>query len=340
MRGTTVLFGLAVASLTSTFGGCTGDISAGAGDDDDGADAGPASVAFTAPAAGSEHLRDYLADDGWLVADVPVEVDVTGADSVEILADGVSLGEVGADGALLGLVRPLGAVTLTARARRGDEVVGEATLAVTTADPVVSECLDWLDLYQLDYELGPDNEGVTDPVTLTTPINGMVHRYSANDAPRSTFFMSCELARSLARAAPMLRARGVVEVVDMGVYNYRCINNNGTPPDCPDGISQHAYAKAFDIAGFTVEGGAFYSVNDDWVIDPDAEDTCAAPTEPGADAFLHDAICELKTAGVWNIVLTPNYNSAHRNHFHVDLTPGADFIEHGHSGLDVGPDDL
>jgi hypothetical protein len=30
---------------------------------------------------------------------------------------------------------------------------------------------------------------------------------------------------------------------------------------------------------------------------------------------------------VWNIVLTPNYNADHRNHFHVDLTPGSDFIE-------------
>ena len=29
---------------------------------------------------------------------------------------------------------------------------------------------------------------------------------------------------------------------------------------------------------------------------------------------------------IFNIVLTPNYNSAHDNHFHVDLTEGSNFI--------------
>jgi len=47
----------------------------------------------------------------------------------------------------------------------------------------------------------------------------------------------------------------------------------------------------------------------------------------GADAFLHELICTLKDAGVWNIVLTPNYNADHRDHFHVDRTQGSDFID-------------
>ena len=44
---------------------------------------------------------------------------------------------------------------------------------------------------------------------------------------------------------------------------------------------------------------------------------------------------------MWNIVLTPNYNADHRNHFHVDLTPGADLIRGGggrRPRIDVGPD--
>ncbi len=336
MRGTTVRLGLLATLVLG--GACAGDITDNG--DDDGADAGAASLTFTSPAPGSEHVRDVLADDGWLVADVPVAVSVSGADAVEILAGDLSLGEVDAEGALRGLVHDLGDVTLTARALRGGEIVATATLEVVTLDPAITDCLDWLDLYQLDYALGPNNQGVTDPVTVTTPINGMAHRYSANSGPRSTFFMSCELARSLARAAPILRERGVVETVDMGVYNYRCIGGEGTPPDCPRGMSQHAYAKAIDIAGFTTADDTFYSVNDDWLIDPDSEDTCAAPTEPGADQFLHETICALKGARVWNIVLTPNYNADHRNHFHVDLTAGSDFIELGGSGVDTGPDDL
>ena len=141
---------------------------------------------------------------------------------------------------------------------------------------------------------------------------------------------------------------GKVEVADIGVYNYRCIGGEGTPPDCPRGMSQHAYAKAIDLAGFTLDDGSYAEVKTDWVIDPDGEPTCEAPAEPGADQWLHDTICALKRAGVWNIVLTPNYNADHRDHFHVDLTSGADFIERQLGGpalpamvsVDVGPDDL
>ena len=30
---------------------------------------------------------------------------------------------------------------------------------------------------------------------------------------------------------------------------------------------------------------------------------------------------------IFNIILTPNYNAAHYNHFHVDLTPGGDYYD-------------
>ena len=102
-------------------------------------------------------------------------------------------------------------------------------------------------------------------------------------------------------------------------------------------MSQHAYAMGIDLAGFTDGAGAFSSVEKDWVIDPTTEKTCTAATEPGKDRFLHELICALKAAGVWSIVLTPNYNADHRNHFHVDLTPGANFLRY-RGGVDVGLD--
>ena len=216
--------------------------------------------------------------------------------------------------------------------------VAEAAVAITIVAPEVADCHGWLDLYGQAYELGPDNEGVGDPVTLAPPVNGLPYRYTESTSPRASFFMDCSLALSLLRAAPQLRERGVVEVADIGVYNYRCIGE-GTPPDCPNGLSQHAHAKAIDLAGFTDADGAFYSVQDDWVIDPAGEDTCDAAVEVGADAWLHETICALKQAGTWNIVLTPNYNDSHRDHFHVDLTTGSDYIRSRPAPVDVGPDD-
>jgi hypothetical protein len=316
---------------------CTGDIGHGDDDDDDD-DVGMLTI--VAPLSGASYGREVLDEVGYLVAEVGVEVESGGSITrVALRAGDGELGEVAADGTFAAAFHADGAVTLIATGYDADgNVVDEAAVGITIVSPAVDDCHGWLDLYGQAYELGPNNEGVPDPVT--TPINGMPFRYISNTSPRQTFFMDCSLAVSLLRAAPMLRERDIVEVADIGVYNYRCIGGEGTPPDCPQGMSQHAYAKGIDLAGFTTAGGDFYTVADDWVIDPDAEETCDAAVEPGADAFLHELICSLKAAGTWNIVLTPNYNSDHRDHFHVDMTTGSDYMRSatGRRGVDHGPD--
>lgn len=327
MRCAGLLIGVLVA-------GCTGEIQDGQGGGPDGAVA-TGELAIMAPQPGSVHVRDTVGALGALVAAVDLEVEAgAGIERVAFEAGGVWLTESTAASAR-GELTSDGAVTIVATGFDGTgQVVATASVEVTVEAPRAADCHAWLDLYGLTYELGPDRQGVAQPVTLTTPINGVAYRYVSNEAPRDTFFMDCSLAHSLARAAPILRARDILEVADIGVYNYRCIGG-GTPPDCPNGVSQHAYATAIDIAGFTDGLGTWYSVNDDWLIDTDP--TCEAATEGDKDALLHEVICELKAAGVWNIVLTPNYNDAHRNHFHVDLSPGSDFIR-SRGLVDVGPD--
>jgi hypothetical protein len=304
--------------LLLSLAACTGDIT--------GDDSGPITVDFTAPGPATSFTRDQLGATGRLTASVAADLAITGGPArVAISVDGVELAEVVAGHATVP-VPTVGSVTLIATAY-DDAGTAAATdqVEISVVDPVAADCQAWLALYQVVYTPGPANQGVADPVTVTMPINGMPFRYVDNPDPRPTLFADCELILSLARAAPLLRERGVTEVADIGIYNYRCIGG-GTPPDCPNGISQHAFAKAIDLAGFTDTAGEYASVNDDWVIDPSGTATCEAETEPGKDAFLHELICALKDAGVWNIVLTPNYNADHRNHFHVDLTTDADFI--------------
>jgi hypothetical protein len=341
---------IAAGIVLSLVVGCTGSIE---GADDDGTSE-TVTLSFVTPTVGAALVRDTLEPtDGWRAATVDVEVAVTGAPaSIELAAGEVALGTLDAGGRGQVTLVEAGAVTLTATAKdAAGTALATATVDVMVGDPTPATCRAWLDLYGITYTVGPNNAGVTDPVTVTTPINGLIHRSSSSTNPRATFFMDCTLARSLVLAAPHMRSRGVVEVVDMGVYNYRCIGG-GTPPDCPNGISQHAYAKGIDIAGVKDSAGVYYSVNDDWVIDPSTEKTCEAATSNAKDAFLHELICAIKADKVWNIVLTPNYNADHRNHFHVDLTTGSDFIrkpgathEHdepasvdGHYEIDRAPD--
>ncbi len=306
--------------------GCAGEIVGGGGGEESADAAGEPALTIVAPAEGSVFARESLSTVGALVAEVPVSIEKVGPiERIEVLAGDTLAGESDQVVATLAQDGPV-AIRVIGYDSDGD-AVAEATVGVIVEAPQADDCYGWLDLYLLDYERGPNNEGVDLPVTVTTPINGMVYRYFYNDDPRASFFMHCELALALAKAAPIMRERDIVEVLDIGVYNYRCIGREGEPPDCPQGISQHAYAKAIDLAGFTTSNDEFYSVNDDWVIDGDGESTCGAATEGPKDEFLHEIICTMKAEGVWNIALTPNYNAGHRNHFHVDLKTGSDFIK-------------
>ena len=321
----------------------------GPGAADDAPDAATAvTLSFVTPTPGATVLRDHLEPTfGWRAADLAVEVAHTGdVATIELAAGGADtpVATLDADGRASLTLTHAGPRTLVATARdAAGTPLATASLDVTVADPEVASCRAWLDLYGVAYTVGPANEGVSDPVTLTLPVNGMRFRYIANTTQRSKFFMDCTLARSLVLAAPFWRTRGVVEVADYGVYNYRCIGS-GTPPNCPNGMSQHAYAKAIDLAAFTTADDATYTVETDWVIDPAAERTCEAATAGDKDAWLHQVICALKADDVWNIVLTPNYNADHRDHFHVDLTAGSDFIRKPgvpptSPSLDEGPND-
>lgn len=285
-------------------------------------------ISFVTPEVGAGATRDVLGATGELVARVPVAVEVSGAAArVGLVAAGVPQADLDAAGNGLAVLAVTGPATLVATAYdAGDLELATASIDIAIADAMPATCQDELALYGVEFTVGPDSQGVEDPVTALIPINGVSYRVLGQANPRERMFGDCTLIRSLARGAAIFRARGIVEVADLGVYNYRCIGG-GTPPNCPNGISQHAFATAIDIAGVTDANGEFASVNDDWVIDPNTEETCEAPTEGGKDGLLHELICALKAANTWTIVLTPNYNADHRNHFHVDLTPDANFIE-------------
>jgi hypothetical protein len=295
------------------------------GGDDTGGDDDAVTLAITSPAAGAQFERATLDDIGALVATVPMEVAVTGMPvRVALSIAGTEIGPLSAEGTAIATLPAPGPATLVVTAfDAADQPIATAEVAVEVVEPTVANCRAWLDLVGQEYTVGPTSRGIVDPVTIRMPINGVPFR--SGSGLRQTMLADCSLAKSLVLAAPSWRKRGIVEVTDLGVYNYRCINNDGTPPNCTIGLSEHSFGNAIDLASFKDMAGEVYSVNDHWVIDPN-DMTCSAPTEPGKDTFLHEMICELKAKKVWNIVLTPNYNSLHRNHFHVDLTAGSDFI--------------
>jgi hypothetical protein len=89
----------------------------------------------------------------------------------------------------------------------------------------------------------------------------------------------------------------VSEITHFGSYACRTIAGSNH-------MSEHATANAFDISGFKLKSGKMISVLKDW---------------DGAknSTFLHEVhngLCDY-----FNLTLSPDYNAAHKDHFHVDM---------------------
>jgi hypothetical protein len=93
----------------------------------------------------------------------------------------------------------------------------------------------------------------------------------------------------------------VGRIVHLGAYACRNVNNRA------EGLrSEHATANAIDIAGFVLADGRQITVKDDW-----------SGSSPKRAAFLReirDGGC-----GIFDVVLSPDYNVAHHDHLHFDM---------------------
>jgi hypothetical protein len=151
------------------------------------------------------------------------------------------------------------------------------------------------------------------PVWVTPYLSNVAfHPASLANDPAS-IFTACEHALAMANTAEVLEGDGVDGLVHLGVYNCRVIAGTST-------VSQHGYANAIDIAGLHFATGEYYTIEGDWEIDD------PTPMTSGGQ-FLYDFAHTLYDEVIYNIILTPDYNEAHYNHFHCDLTEGSHFLQ-------------
>lgn len=142
------------------------------------------------------------------------------------------------------------------------------------------------------------------------PLSNVLRVQGGEVALSSSFLASCPLAvafalferHALQPAALATYGQKVMRVDHLG--SFACRNMYGRESGAR---SQHATASALDIAGFRLADGRSVSVLKDW------------PKDNTHAQFLRqvrDGACD-----VFNVVLSPDYNAAHRNHFHLDVGP-------------------
>jgi len=290
-------------------------------------------VAFVEPSPGATFPRDAVVAHRW-VADVMASLRVNAVDSVELRAGDALLGTLGGEpwDTVIQLEAE-GDVTLVAVGLDASGApVARDEVAIHIGPPTDASCHAMLDALGLDWSAAGASPGIADPVRVQPIIEGVSFRYVESASP-TAMLMDCSLAPRLVEVAELVRSYGMDEVIHIGIYNYRCIGG-GDPDSGTCTPSQHAYATAIDFHAFRLAGtGAVYSTELDWIIRSDIG-VCPGMPADEADRVLHEIACALWSERIFNIVLTPDYNADHRDHFHVDLTAGSMFVGETVSGID------
>ncbi|HZU63239.1 MAG TPA: extensin family protein [Novosphingobium sp.] len=120
--------------------------------------------------------------------------------------------------------------------------------------------------------------------------------------------VTCPLADAFAgwarygvdRAARLALGSPLARIETMGSYN--CRNIAGS-----DHRSAHATADAIDVSGFVLADGRHISVLSQW--------SAGTAEERYFLRLVHTSACKR-----FGTVLGPDYNPAHRNHFHLELS--------------------
>jgi hypothetical protein len=179
--------------------------------------------------------------------------------------------------------------------------------AVPTAPPLGS-CTAELDARHVSWKPAT-RPGIALGVEITGPLGGVA--ITAEDQP---LVIDCSLAISLDEAGRYLRALGVDHVTFASAYSRR--NVRGT-----NHASKHSFGLAIDLPTFI--GPELGSLRVDRDFEQglgDEMDCVGAPLTQGG-AVLEVLKCQLVRSGLFHLVLTPDYDDAHHDHFHLEAKP-------------------
>jgi hypothetical protein len=163
--------------------------------------------------------------------------------------------------------------------------------------------------------------GVRTPVEIVGPIDGVRLIPRAGRAP----LMDCRLARALAEATPLFHELGVTALSFSGAYDYRLRRGSHR-------LSAHAHGMAIDVHAFETDLGEV-DVARDFPVEParwraaehrpELITACIGDVTRPAGRFLRTLACRLGAHPAFRYVLTPDENSDHWNHFHIEAQPDA-----------------
>ncbi|MCB2060477.1 MAG: extensin family protein [Novosphingobium sp.] len=184
----------------------------------------------------------------------------------------------------------------------------QRSTSFASARPEVRQCLADLSATRANFTPLPDQYYGAGCSTLNTVKLSSLRSDNASLGIANLGPVTCPLANSFAgwarygvdRAARQILGSQIVRIETFGSYN--CRNVAGTSRR-----SAHATGNAIDVSGFVLADGRHISVLGDWSSGTDAERRFLR--------VVQDSACKR-----FGTVLGPNYNAAHRDHFHLEFS--------------------
>jgi hypothetical protein len=192
-------------------------------------------------------------------------------------------------------------------------------------------CLAELSQRGIAFTREPPTRGVEIPIRVTGKVGGVLYRTDFPDRERSKVpweIFDCRLVLALDDFGEVLRAHSIVEA-----RIFSCWRPPSKTWPMDEWGKRHEGALAVDLRELKKDDGSALNILDQFHGQLGATLCGADAVPPSPDSpearELHEIACAAVDSHLFNSVLTPNYNPPHKNHFHLELTPGVDwFLSH------------
>lgn len=152
--------------------------------------------------------------------------------------------------------------------------------------------------------------GIAHAVEIKSAFAGVTLQASS-DQP---LVIDCSLAVSLAEAGRYLKGLGIEHATFSSAYSRRNVRGTNRP-------SKHSFGLAIDVHTFTGPDLGTLRVDRDYEQGlGDAVNCVGTPLTQGG-AVLKVLQCQLVRSGLFHLVLSPDYDDAHHDHFHLEALP-------------------
>ncbi len=199
-------------------------------------------------------------------------------------------------------------VTLACGAAQADHPRGgnASPDSSASAEDEPEGCLERLDRLGVVYE-SVHRRGIEEAVEIQGPLGGVEFRAYKEGVP---LVLDCSLVYSLVKAGRYLSAHGIDAVRYSSAYDRRNIRGTRRP-------SKHSFGLAIDVHTF-IAGDEAYTVKEDYEQGLGDDFDCIGEPLTEAGRLLRTLDCQLSRSELFRIVLTPDFDADHYNHFHIE----------------------